>query len=158
MGRPTKRVAAENAILGWGPLRQYWLEINRQEREAKGEQRAAQKVRDKRRAKCRCEAYPWPHRPAGGLWRYPDPPLEKWQSNPGSSRPHRDRSAGVRRQIARANGLHPIRDRAAIEAVMPRVLAIAKQVKEQTPRATYRNMEITDTGLRGSWQAAGPMM
>jgi len=158
MGRPTKRVAAENAILGWGPLRQYWLEINRQEREAKGEQRAAQKVRDKRRAKCRCEAYPWPHRPAGGLCRYPDPPLEKWQSNPGSSRPHRDRYAGILRQIARANGLNPIRDRAAIESMMPRVLALAKQLHRQRPQYKYRNMEVTETGITGYWTTAGPTM
>jgi len=27
------------------------------------------KVRDKRRRKCRCDAYPWPHRPGGGLCR-----------------------------------------------------------------------------------------
>ena len=34
-------------------------------------------------------------------------------------RPNRDRYAGIRRQIARNNGLHPIRDRAAIEALIP---------------------------------------
>ena len=43
-------------------------------------------------------------------------------------RPYRERYAGIRRQIARANGLHPIRDRAAIEALMPRVMAQAKQI------------------------------
>jgi len=34
-------------------------------------------------------------------------------------RPYRDRYAGIRRQIARNNGLHPIRDRAAIDTLMP---------------------------------------
>ena len=62
------------------------------------------------------------------------------------------------RQIARANGLHPIRDRAAIEALMPRVLAQAKQAKRQCPRVKYRNMAITSTGLMARWQTAGPMM
>ncbi len=29
------------------------------------------------KAKCSCEAYQWPHRPASGLCRWPDPPTEK---------------------------------------------------------------------------------
>jgi hypothetical protein len=73
-------------------------------------------------------------------------------------RPYRDRYAGLRRQLVRANNLHPIRDRAAIEALVPRALMIAKQVKRQCPRVKYRNMEITETGVRGQWQTAGPMM
>ena len=48
----------------------------------------------------------------GGLCRWPDPPLERWQPKPGG-RPYRKRYVGLVRQIARANGLHPIRDRAA---------------------------------------------
>ena len=65
----------------WGlpPLREYWREINRQERQAQAELRAKRKVRDKKRAKCRCDAYRWPHRPGGGLCRYPDPPEVRWQ-------------------------------------------------------------------------------
>src|SRR6266480_7704200 len=127
--------------MGLPPLREYWRQINRQENEAKAQQRAKRKARDKRRAKCRCEAYPWPHRPRGGLCRWPDSPLERWQPKPGG-RPYRKRYAGIVRQIARANGLHPIRDRAAIEALMPRVLDQAKQLRQQAPRAKYRNMEI----------------
>ena len=73
-------------------------------------------------------------------------------------RPYRDRYAGIRRQIARANGLHPIRDRAVIDALMPRVLAQAKQVKRQAPRAKSRNMQITETRVRAQWQTARPMM
>jgi hypothetical protein len=157
MARPKKWIAVENAALGLPPLRQYWQECNRYDRQVVSQQRAKRKARDKRRRKCCCVAYPWPHRPGGGFCRYPDPPLERWQPKPGG-RPYRKRYAGILRQIARANGLHPIRDRAAIEAMMPRVLALAKQVKRQCPRAKYRHMEITNTGIRGQWQSAGPMM
>jgi len=27
---------------------------------------------------CTCEAYAWPHRPASGLCRWPDPPTHRW--------------------------------------------------------------------------------
>ena len=73
-------------------------------------------------------------------------------------RPYCKRFAGIRRQIARNNGLHPIRDRAVIEALMPRVLMQAKQVKRQVPRVKYRNIEIANTGVRGVWTSAGPTM
>ena len=153
MGRKLKAIEA----LALPPLRQYWREINRQERQAAADERARRKSRDKKRCRCRCEAYPWPHRPAGGLCRWPDPPVERWQRKPGS-RPYRNRYAGLRRQIARANGLHPIRDRAAIEAKMAGVVAVARQVHRQQPRCKYRNMEITETGVRGYWTSAGPTM
>jgi hypothetical protein len=54
--------------------------------------------------------------------------------------------------------LHPIRDRAAIEALLPGVLELAKQAKRQCRRAKYRNMEITEDGVRAQWQSAGPTM
>jgi len=41
---------------------------------------------------------------------------------------------------------------------MPRLLAQAKQAKRQCPRAKYRNMAITSTGLMARWQTAAPMM
>jgi hypothetical protein len=144
-------------IEGLPPLRQYWQEINRHEREADAHERADRKARDKRRAKCRCEAYPWPHRPGGGFCRFPDPPLERWQRKT-TGRPYRFRYAGILRQIAPNNGLHPIRDRALIAALMPRVLWQAKQAKRQCPRGKYRNMEITERGVAACWQTAGPLM
>jgi hypothetical protein len=73
-------------------------------------------------------------------------------------RPYRNRYAGIRRQIARANGLHPIRDRAIIEALMPQTLTMAKQLHHQRPKYKYRNMEITDNGVTGYWTTAGPTM
>ena len=155
MARPPKELAA--VVRGLPPLRDYWRDINRHQRQAEAEERAKRKARDKKRHKCRCEAYPWPHRPGGGLCRWPEPPLERWQPKT-ARRPYRRRYVGILRQIARANGLHPIRDRAAIEALMPRVLMQAKEVKRKCSKVKYRNMEITETGLRASWQTAGPMM
>jgi len=150
----------------WGlpPLRQYWQEINRREREAKALERATRKARDQKRSKCRCAAYPWPHRPGGGFCRHPDPPLECWQRKPESKyRPYRWRYAGILRQIARMSGLHPIRDRALIAKFMPSVLQMAKQLKQQKPRLKYRNMQVTridgtNVTLTGNFQTAGPMM
>jgi len=157
-GRPPKWLAEENALLGWGePLRQYWRAINRDERRAVAKVRAKRKAHDKRRAKCRCEAYPWPHRPGGGFCRFPDPPLERWQRKPGV-RPYRKRYAGIRRQIARNNGLHPIRDRATIDAMMPSVMNMAKHLHAQHPKYKYRNIAITDKGITGNWTTAGPTM
>jgi hypothetical protein len=37
-------------------------------------------------------------------------------------------------------------------------MAQAKQIKRQAPKVKYRNMEITETGVRAQWQTAGPMM
>jgi hypothetical protein len=142
MGRPTK-----DWVGLFPPLRQYWQEINREQREAKAAERAAHKVRDKARPKCKCEAYPWPHRPAGGFCRYPDPPIERWQRKPGA-RPYRERYAGIRRQIARANGMHPIKDADAIQKYMPQAIALAKQTKRRRPRIRYREVEITENGVR----------
>lgn len=157
MGRPTKRVAEQDALCSWGPLRQYWQEINRHDRAARAAKRAERKVTDKKWPKCQCAAYPWPHRPGGGLCRHPDPPLQRWQPKPGG-RPYRGRYAGLRRQIALSNRMHPIRDREAIDALMPSTLALAKQLKRRCPRAKYRNMVITKDGVAAQWQTAGPMM
>jgi hypothetical protein len=152
MARPPKPISE----LGLPPLRQWWREINRCEKQAGAQTRASRKARDKKRRKCRCDAYPWPHRPGGGFCRHPDPPIQRWQPKPGPRR-YRTRYAGILRQIARANGLHPIRNRAVIEAIMPRVLAVAKQAKRQCPRAK-RNVEITENGITLQWQSAGPKM
>jgi hypothetical protein len=183
MGRRTKLIAA----LGMPSLREHWRDINRLERRADVEARARRKAKDKKRNRCRCDAYRWPHRPGGGLCRYPDPPAVRWQDAQAAEisarvaefrrrwgepseeqmadlvalttrahRPYRKRYAGLVRQIARANGLHPIRDRAQIEAMMPRVLSMAKELKRQAPHMKYRSMEITNTGLTGHWRTIGP--
>jgi hypothetical protein len=33
---------------------------------------------------CRCEAYKWPHRPGGGVCRWPDPPIYVSTIQPGT--------------------------------------------------------------------------
>lgn len=165
MARPPEWVRTENAACGWLPsLRDHWREINRGEREAKAVERTKRKAGDQKRSKCRCAAYPWPHRPGGGFCRHPDPPLERWQPKPGSERrPYRERYTGILRQIVRASGMHPIRDRAQIERIMPIVLRLAKEMKLKNPRLKYRNMRVTridgDTvTLTGCWTSAGPTM
>src|SRR5262245_18355501 len=75
MGRRTKSWL----MIGVPPLRQYWREINREDRMASAQIRVQRKTRDKRRRRCRCDAYKFPHRPGGGLCRYPDPPAVRWQ-------------------------------------------------------------------------------
>ncbi|HEX8522420.1 MAG TPA: hypothetical protein VF669_09200 [Tepidisphaeraceae bacterium] len=178
----------------WSPLRQHWQQVNREERAAKAALRAKRKASDRKRAKCRCDAYKFPHRPGGGLCRFPDPPVVRWQDAHEAEiaervarfreqwgeptpeqmadlralttkphRPYRDRYAGIVRQIARNNGLHPIRDRVLIQRLMPRVLMQAKQIKRQQPRAKYRNMQLVSTDgttltLRGVSTTAGPSM
>lgn len=78
--------------------------------------------RAKRRRTCTCGAYPWPHRPGGGLCRFPDPPEEAWKGKASSHAPvgMRRRSAIRRRLLARYN-LHPIRDREKIRRWLPKL-------------------------------------
>jgi hypothetical protein len=78
-GRPTKEWKAIHENCPLPPLRQYWQQINRAEREEKAAKRARRKQTDKTRPKCRCDAYKFPHRPGGGLCRYPGPPAVRWQ-------------------------------------------------------------------------------
>ncbi len=152
-----RRPPAYWADLDLAPLREYWRAQNRLIREAQKQRRARRKLTDQHRPKCTCPAYPWPHRPGGGLCRHPDPPLMCWQPKTRRRR-YRDRYAGLRRQIARANGLHPIRDRATIDALLPRAVALAKELHQQRPTYKYRNMVITATGITGYWTTAGPTM
>jgi hypothetical protein len=134
VGTASRELKAMTSLLGGlPPLRDYWREINRLERAAEDQARAERKARDKKRRKCLCEAYPWPHRPGGGFCRWPDPPLERYQ-RPARSRAYHRRYQGLRRRVARANGLHPIRDRKRIEELMPRVLAQARMLKRQCPK------------------------
>jgi hypothetical protein len=148
MGRRTKLVAQLDEVNGIGSLRDYWLARIRKQLEAKARQRRYVKAHDKKRPKCRCQAYPWPHRPTGGLCRYPDPPVERYQPKP-RVRPYRKRYTGILKQIARNNGLNPIRDRALIQALMPDVLDLARELHAQYPRFRYRNMKITENGITG---------
>jgi len=190
MARPPKWISELNAAGGMPSIRQFWREANRLDRQDDAQKRADRKKKDKKRAKCRCDAYRFPHRPGGGLCRYPDPPAVRWQDAQAAEiaerlakfkalwggepdaeqladlikmttklyRPHRKRYAGLLRQIARANGLHPIRDRAEIQNKMQCILAAAKQLHQRYPKYKYRNIEITERGITGHWSPAGPTM
>lgn len=168
-----------SVALGLPPLRKYWQMCNRQEREQAAQIREKRKASDKKRKKCRCDAYKFPHRPGGGLCLWPNPPAATWKereaaevekrvqdflSNFGTpntltidqlralmakqSRSYRKRYAGLRRQIARANGLHPIKDRDKIELLLPWAISIAKRLHAKHPRSRYRTAEITEHGVR----------
>jgi hypothetical protein len=81
------------------------------------------KARSKRRPKCRCAAYPWPHRPGGGLCRYPDPPAATWKGQAGKNKPQELRMRGLVKRLCRQYGLNPIRDRDRIARMMPKLYA-----------------------------------
>lgn len=68
---------------------------------------------------CRCAAYAWPHRAAGGLCRWPDPPRAACPTPAGTNRPKAQRRRGLRRTLLHDCGLHPIKDRAIIAKVLP---------------------------------------
>lgn len=68
---------------------------------------------------CTCPAYRWPHRPGGGLCRWPDPPAQTCPTPPGRSRPADYRLRGLRRRLVKDLRLHPIKDRARIRALLP---------------------------------------
>ena len=74
------------------------------------------------RPTCKCKAYPWPHRPRGGLCRHPDPPAATFAGEAGKNAPvgMRRRSA-IRRLLLRRYGLHPIRDRQRIRRWLPKL-------------------------------------
>ncbi|HEY7087918.1 MAG TPA: hypothetical protein VH518_07490 [Tepidisphaeraceae bacterium] len=89
------------------------------ERETRERKVRQAKARSKRRPKCKCPAYPWPHRPGGGLCRWPDPPLETWKGKAGANKPQGFRYRGVVKIICQQYGLHPVKDRERIERLMP---------------------------------------
>lgn len=162
MARPTKFISETNAQFGMPPLRQYWQQINRHDREIDSQKRARRKQTDKTRPKCRCEAYPWPHRPSGGLCRSPDAPIACYLPSK-RRREYCDRYIGIRKKIARASGLHPIRDKALIAELIPGIMRSAKALKQNAPRVKFRNMFIKERQgnritLSGEWQTAGPLM
>lgn len=96
---------------------------------------------------CRCAAYRWPHRPGGGLCRWPEPPAGEHLTPAGANRPNAQRRRGLRRTIMRAYGLHPIRDRAAIERLLAGLYA-AVTAGEWPDAASDRTGERTSRPRR----------
>lgn len=91
---------------------------------ARHARRVAKGTQAKPRPVCRCQAYPWPHRPAGGLCRYPEPPIATFGGKGGKTAPvgMRKRSA-IRRRLMKQYGFHPIRDRERIRRWLPKLYA-----------------------------------
>lgn len=76
-----------------------------------------------KREPCRCAAYSWPHRRSGGRCRWPDLPEVPHPTPAGTNRPTGLRRRGVRKWLIAYYRLHPIRDRALIDRVLPVVYA-----------------------------------
>jgi hypothetical protein len=75
-----------------------------------------------KRKTCICPAYPFPHRPGGGLCRYPDPPVEMFKGKAGTHAPvGMKRRSAIRRRLLRGYELYPIRDRDAIRRWLPKL-------------------------------------
>ena len=55
------------------------------------------------KAVCRCEAYPFTHRPASGLCQWPDPPVEKWADVSGDIKVKRCEDLRVAMSMAFVN-------------------------------------------------------
>jgi hypothetical protein len=142
MGRHHKALAEALAALP-SPAR-WWADIRQTEREEAERKREMQRERDRRRPKCRCAAYPWPHRPKGGFCRSPEPPVACWKpKHECNYRAYRSRYRGIRRQLAKANNLHPIRDKKQIEQLMQRFYYWAKDLKRRAGRkVNFRNCVI----------------
>ena len=104
-----------------------WLflsEFDREDAEAgrRHERRVANGTAAKPRPRCSCRAYPFPHRPRGGLCRYPEPPLAKLGAEPSRHAPvGMRRRSSIRRRLLHRYCLHPIRDRALIRRWLPKL-------------------------------------
>src|SRR5687767_11922347 len=84
--------------------------------------RVANGTAAKPRPKCNCDAYPFPHRPAGGKCRFPDPPAELHPGAPGTHAPLLlRRQSTIRRHILSTYGMHPIKDRQRVVRWLPKL-------------------------------------
>jgi hypothetical protein len=97
-----------------------------------------------KRQTCKCTAYPWPHRPGGGLCHWPDPPAASWQGEPGKNRPTAIRRRGERKRLCQQYKLHPIRDREKIERRLPRLYAAhdKRYGRLRMPKSRYSLQEL----------------
>ena len=88
------------------------------------ERRLANGTEAKPRPRCTCPAYPFPHRPKGGLCRFPDPPQATFQGQAGKNSPSgMRRNSAIRRRLLKQHRLHPIRDREKIRRWLPKLYA-----------------------------------
>lgn len=68
---------------------------------------------------CTCAAYAWPHRPRGGLCRWPEPPKGTCSTRAGTNRQGAARVRRPQRYLFRRFGLNPIRDREEFARLRP---------------------------------------
>ncbi|MCY2994603.1 MAG: hypothetical protein NTY19_43080 [Planctomycetota bacterium] len=73
-----------NAWALWGDPRQ--LCVNHAGRHRRGKYGGPRKSTKTHRTPCSCAAYAWPHRPGGGLCRWPLPPLDDALSGDAAAR------------------------------------------------------------------------
>lgn len=159
MGRSTKLLSILVRSGQLLPLREHWRQANQTQMLAQLQRRCRRRTIDQNRPVCTCQAYPWPHRPLGGFCRHPNPPIAcQLPALRDKPRRYGQRHIGLRRTLARALGLHPIRDRQVIDEMLPMVLEVAKRMKQQHPRFKYRNLRLDPQGLVGLIQSVGPHM
>ena len=130
--------------------REWWREVDRRAQEEADRKKALRKIRQRRRPKCTCSAYQFPHRPGSGNCRWPDPPVQPAPAKP-KCRPYRQRYIGIRKQLAKNLGLHPIHDREQIKREVEAMYQLSKQVKRRSPRqVVLRNCEVELIQVAGS--------
>lgn len=82
-------------------------------------------------ARCDCAAYRWPHRPGGGLCRWPDPPTETCPTPAGTNRRGLARHRAGRSWAYRLLGLNPMIDAEAFARLYPMVRDHGARTREQ---------------------------
>jgi len=74
------------------------------------------------RPTCQCPAYPFPHRPGGGLCCWPEPPAATWAGELGrNAATGMRRRSRIRRRLIRRYGWNPIADRERIKRWLPKL-------------------------------------
>jgi hypothetical protein len=117
--------------------------------------RTGQSIHPKPRT-CSCPAYAWPHRPGGGLCRWPDPPIRRCPTPAGTNRRGIARARKGRRWMFKCWGLNPIADRDEFVRLYPvlrgyRVYDLAA-ARELYRRLKRRGERLVAEAEPGSWQ------
>jgi len=85
---------------------------------------------------CRCEAYAWPHRPGGGLCRWPDPPQQRCTTTAGTRdwpRPRSKKHRALVRSLKQADMMikraEALSRRASVEPQLSPSEAVAEALR-----------------------------
>lgn len=155
MGRTSERRLNAEIMAGLARIDREAARMDRK-RQQRHERRVANGTAAKPRSTCTCAAYPWPHRPGGGLCRYPDPPHQTWEGqagrHPGTFGRVSGGSSSMRRRLLSRYGFHPVRDRDRIRRWLPKLYA-AWSRREGWPwvymamRGWIPAMRVTENGV-----------